>query len=508
MTKINGVSGDGWFDSVKKVVKTNVEAAQNALFKAKDGVTGGDKVKEVNEMSPEELLENIQECRRNNKNFLEEYITNNIALSDTTRKSAVLGVYNKIANLTGCQSDTIRKIFNNELNKQFDSVGFVNTEKMERILEEMTLKPKDLGVRIKLLAKNETDKVYDDEYTVLKELITPDNVEDVLTSFSAEERLLDTILNGSWGDNHVRRDFAEHIYDALAEKYETPDDIKKLFMKELDEQIPKGLSKLISSANTERLDGILYCMKLSPKAIGEYIFSNADNQKGAIGKENSVISKNSDILISLISPKNVKEVLMDYTGKENIMHTILTEYSSDVQKRKDAAKHIFDALSEASNTPDSIKNKFYEELDSQMFDTLMPANSEKLDYITNAILMSPKQLGEKIYNVSGEKFGAVGTFEFDTLIELITPDIVESVLNDYTGNESLMSTIISEWQSDDRLTVNSAMHVYDALAEAKDAPPEMRNEFLEELNKQVNGFGEIFNNSKKLDEIINEILSL
>ena len=96
---------------------------------------------------------------------------------------------------------------------------------------------------------------------------------------------------------------------------------------------------------------------------------------------------------------------------------------------------------------------------------------------------SPEEIGEKLYELSGKYYGAVGRPDFDALINEINPKNASAVIENYTKNkknkdkESLILTITHEIKSDKGARKAAAMKVYDALAAEKSAPAEKRKEF-------------------------------
>ena len=232
--------------------------------------------------------------------------------------------------------------------------------------------------------------------------------------------------------------------------------------------------------------------------LGAKIYETSGKYRGAVGKPEF------DSLIKQVTPKNVENVLKNYTKKESLINTITSEISSDANKRKEAVMHIYNALATAKKTPDAIKKRFEAELEDQ-FDSLGMVSTKKLDKILNNMMLSPKDLGDKLYRYADKHSAAVGDEEFETLIDLISPHNVEGVLNNYTKKESLISTITSEVGSNPNKRKAAVMKVYDALATLKKTPKEKREAFVKELNAQFDKtFGMV--STKKLDEMISEML--
>ena len=123
---------------------------------------------------------------------------------------------------------------------------------------------------------------------------------------------------------------------------------------------------------------------------------------------------------------------------------------------------------------------------------------------------TPQELAEKIYKIADSHYGAVGRPDFDALINEINEKNVEEVLDAYTklkdndDKDSLIYTITHEIRSDKQARKDAAMKVYDALARAKNAPAEKREEFEKELDAQFDKWIGMVN-TEKLDKVISEI---
>lgn len=120
---------------------------------------------------------------------------------------------------------------------------------------------------------------------------------------------------------------------------------------------------------------------------------------------------------------------------------------------------------------------------------------------------TPKEIADKLEKEANDSWGAVGKKPFDDMLNEINPKNVSEVLQEYSkANEgrSLINRITSEITSSQDARINAVMHVYDALAEAKNIPANERDIFLEELNNQFDSFGMV--NTEKLDSIINQMI--
>lgn len=125
---------------------------------------------------------------------------------------------------------------------------------------------------------------------------------------------------------------------------------------------------------------------------------------------------------------------------------------------------------------------------------------------------TPQELAEKLYELADDYSGAVGRPDFDALINQINPKNVAEVLEAYKklekneDKDSLIFTITHEVRSKQQTRKDAVMKVYDALAQAKNAPKEKREEFKKELDDQFDSWGMV--NTKKMDEIIDELIKM
>lgn len=124
---------------------------------------------------------------------------------------------------------------------------------------------------------------------------------------------------------------------------------------------------------------------------------------------------------------------------------------------------------------------------------------------------TPDELSQKIFQKSGEYYGAVGKPDFDALINEINPKNASAIIKAYTNNpkngskESIIDTIVSEIRSDKNKRKEAVMKIYDALAQEKGTPAAIRVGFMKELNEQFDSFGWV--STKRLDETINRMMA-
>lgn len=122
---------------------TPEELGQNIFQKSSDyyGAVGRpDFDALISEINPKNASAVIEAYTKNPKNKKQESlintITSEIRSDENLRKAAVMKVYDALAAQKNTPAEN-RTAFEAELNAQFDSWGFVNTEKMDKMLQEM-----------------------------------------------------------------------------------------------------------------------------------------------------------------------------------------------------------------------------------------------------------------------------------------------------------------------------------------------------------------------------------
>ena len=93
-----------------------------------------DMLKEINPKNVSDVL--TEYAKANDGRSLIDRITSEFASRQSARKEAVMYIYDALAKQKNIPANE-RKIFEQELNEQFDSFGFVNTEKMDSIIDKM-----------------------------------------------------------------------------------------------------------------------------------------------------------------------------------------------------------------------------------------------------------------------------------------------------------------------------------------------------------------------------------
>lgn len=122
----------------------------------------------------------------------------------------------------------------------------------------------------------------------------------------------------------------------------------------------------------------------------------------------------------------------------------------------------------------------------------------------------PSQIAGDLKKIS-KSVAAVGSKEFQEAFKHIDKTNVENVIKEYntiSPKESLIDMICSEWGSSKDKRKNAVMQVFNTLAEKagdKIVTDDVKKAFTTELDEQFNSFG--FVSSKKMDEIINDIIN-
>ena len=129
----------------------------------------------------------------------------------------------------------------------------------------------------------------------------------------------------------------------------------------------------------------------TPKEIAAKLEEEANDRWGAVGK------KSFDDMLKEINPKNVEEVLKEYSKANDgrsLINRITSEITSKQSKRKEAVMYVYDALAEAKHIPSSVREEFLQELNDQ-FDSFGMVDTDKLDSIISKI-MSGKISGAQV----------------------------------------------------------------------------------------------------------------
>ncbi len=142
------------------------------------------------------------------------------------------------------------------------------------------------------------------------------------------------------------------------------------------------------------INNIQWGSSFTPKEIADKLEKEANDTWGAVGK------KVFDDMLMEVNPKNVSEVLQEYSKANDgrsLINRITSEITSSQDSRKAAVMHIYDALAEAKSIPAVERDKFLEELNYQ-FDSFGMVDTEKLDSIINDMLKKEVPQGQIITN--------------------------------------------------------------------------------------------------------------
>ena len=203
-------------------------------------------IKKINSKNVEAVLKNYTK-----KESLINTITSEISSDQQKRKNAVMHIYNALAEAKKTP-DAVKKRFQAELNKQFDSFGMVSTKKLDKIMNLMMLSPKGLADKI-YSTSDKYGAVGKEDFDILIDLISPHNVESVLMNYTKKESLINTITSEITSSQQKRKDAVMKVYDALAKAKNIPAEKRTEFVNELNAQF----SKKLGMVNTEKLDKII-----------------------------------------------------------------------------------------------------------------------------------------------------------------------------------------------------------------------------------------------------------
>ncbi len=219
----------------------------------------------LNEINPKNVIEVVQKYPTNEKNDNKESLINTITSEVNSksddRKAAVMKIYDTLAKATGAP-ESVRAGFETELNDQFNSVGMVNTKKLEETFSRMMATPEELALKF----KDEFEKygaVGEESFNELLAFVTPKNAAEVIAAYDSlntGESLINAITSEVTSDDQARKDAVMHLFNALAEQKGDAKS-KEQFETELNDQFNSW-----GMVNTDKLDDIINDMlKLESK---------------------------------------------------------------------------------------------------------------------------------------------------------------------------------------------------------------------------------------------------
>lgn len=130
----------------------------------------------------------------------------------------------------------------------------------------------------------------------------------------------------------------------------------------------------------------------TPKEIADKLEEEANSSWGAVGK------KPFDDMLKEINPKNVSEVLNEYSQANDgrsLINRITSEITSRQDLRKNAVMHIYDTLAEAKDIPAIERDKFVAELNKQ-FDSFGMVDTSNMDAMINKMLAKEVPLAQTL----------------------------------------------------------------------------------------------------------------
>lgn len=174
-----------------------------------------------------------------------------------TRQLVIQHIFNAYANNLGTPQK-VRELFAQELSEEAEAKLPMSTSNLDKYMDYMTASPETIASNMEALIDNNFIKGAVDkrEFQVLLNLITKNNVVDVMKAYENIEGNEETLLKGitsEWGDGkEPRKNAVMHIYNSLAEKSYTPPSNKQEFETEMNSQFDKT-----GKVNTEKLDAML-----------------------------------------------------------------------------------------------------------------------------------------------------------------------------------------------------------------------------------------------------------
>lgn len=211
-------------------------------------------INEINFKNVTEVLQNYNKNPKNKDESLLTTITHEVKSDPEKRKEAVMHIFDALAKRIGTAPE-IRENFKKELDKQFDSWGMVNTEKLDETLNRMMATPKELATKMKNEIHGKWGAIGKESFNELVSLVTHQNVAQVITEYDnlkTGESLIEGITSEVNSSKDSRKEAVMHIYDALAKAKKTAPEKRAEFKKELDDQFDSW-----GMVNTKKLDEMI-----------------------------------------------------------------------------------------------------------------------------------------------------------------------------------------------------------------------------------------------------------
>ena len=150
---------------------------------------------------------------------------------------------------------SVKQGFEKELNRQFDSIGLVNTKKLDETLNRMMASPAELAQKMKDDIHGKWGASGTDSFKELVALVTPRNAQQVIKAYdglNTGETLIKGISREVNSKKEDRKADIMHIYDMLAMQKGSSASKRAEFQNELNKEFNSwGL------VDTKNLDGMI-----------------------------------------------------------------------------------------------------------------------------------------------------------------------------------------------------------------------------------------------------------
>lgn len=208
----------------------------------------------VSQVNPKNASAVIKEYKKLNGESLLHTLTREVRSDEAKRKQAALKVYDALAKAQGTPA-AVRNGFVKELNDQFDSIGFVNTKKLDETLNRMMASPAELAQKMKNDIHGKWGASGTDSFNELMALVTPRNAQQVIKAYDdlkTGETLIKGISREVNSSKDARKADIMHVYDMLAMQKGSSASKRAEFQNELNKEFNS-----LGLVSTKKLDEMI-----------------------------------------------------------------------------------------------------------------------------------------------------------------------------------------------------------------------------------------------------------
>lgn len=208
----------------------------------------------VNQVNKKNASAVIKEYKKVANESLLNTLAREVSSDKEKRMAAMKHVYDALAQEKQTPA-SVKQGFEKELNRQFDSIGLVNTKKLDETLNRMMASPAELAQKMKDDIHGKWGASGTDSFKELVALVTPRNAQQVIKAYdglNTGETLIKGISREVNSKKEDRKADIMHIYDMLAMQKGSSASKRAEFQNELNKEFNSwGL------VDTKNLDGMI-----------------------------------------------------------------------------------------------------------------------------------------------------------------------------------------------------------------------------------------------------------